>query len=280
MTRRTIHVACGQIVCKVGDIEHNLRQIEDLSVAAAAGGARIALFAETAITSGLYTKEIVDKAIDPDGEEAGLLRKVAADNDIVIAAGAISRDAGGPRVSHFVAFPDGKLIVQLKHRLTPKETGVGLVPGPAERTIFEVDGVKFAVAICADSGIPGLWNTLAERGCQVYLGPSAGGAGREFMCHKADLEDPRKRAAYLASMEKVCFVGGTIDRCIRHRMAKMAVNLSGDDGVGNYHPGHSSIIDAEGRLIGLVPGEYVVEHLRPRLIHGEIVVLKPRRSGE
>ena len=81
-------------------------------------------------------------------------------------------------------------------------------------------------------------------------------------------------------MEKVCFMGGAIEVCARHHLGMIACNLSGDDGVSNYHPGHSSIVDSGGKTLGLIPGEYVVEYLRPQLIHGAMVVRKGgRRRG-
>ncbi len=132
-----------------------------------------------------------------------------------------------------------------------------------------------AVCICADSGIDDIWNKLAARGCQIYCGPTAGGGGRRFMCRPQDLENPTRRRQYIADMEKVCFLGHSLATCYTHRMALIATNLAGDDGISNYHPGHSSIIDSRGCSIGLIPGEYVKDYLRPQLITGEIVVQQP-----
>ncbi len=46
----TIRLAAGQIVCRPGDFEGNLKQIERLSRQAADARARLCLFAEGAIT--------------------------------------------------------------------------------------------------------------------------------------------------------------------------------------------------------------------------------------
>ena len=64
------------------------------------------------------------------------------------------------------------------------------------------------------------------------------------------------------------------------RMVQVAVNLSGDDGIDHYHPGHCSIIDSRGRIVALQPGEYVVDYLEPRMIHGQVIVQSPRRSTQ
>ncbi|HEY3398729.1 MAG TPA: carbon-nitrogen hydrolase family protein [Armatimonadota bacterium] len=274
---QTIKVAAGQIVSTPGDLDGNLKQMEQMAKTAAKAGARLILFAEGAITGYLFTEGNIAKAVVAGGPETARLLAAAAKHDIVLAAGGLERSRQGLHMSHFVAFPDGKLLVQRKHCLTPTEQGACAVPGAEKRKVFSVDGVKFAICICADSGIEDIWNKMADWGVQVYLGPTAGGGGRKFMKHAADLEDPKGLKSYLRDMAKVCFMGGGLEKCVQHHMALIAVNLSGDDGVSNYHPGHASIIDAGGKTVALVPGDFVVEHLRPQLLQGEIMVRKPRR---
>jgi predicted amidohydrolase len=252
--------------------------MSEMAAQASKLGAHLILFPEGALTGYLLTEEFLGGVPTADGKEAEQVKKLARKTGLVVATGLLERTKAGVHVSHFVAFPDGKFLVERKHILNHKELNAHLVPGDEKKKIFTLNGVKLAVCICADTGLPNIDNKLAARGCQVMLAPSAGGAGREYMCHAEDLEDPAKRKAYLESMEKVCFVGHTIDRAVRHHMAYVAVNLSGDDGVSNYHPGHCFIVDGRGHLIEFVPGEYVVEFLRPRLIHVEIEALKPRVS--
>ena len=274
---QTIHVAAGQIVSTPGDIAGNLAQVADLSKAAAKAGARLILFAEGALTGYLLTPEILPQALTVEGPAAQKLLAIAKRNDLVVVAGTLERAGKKLHMSAFAAFPDGKLLVQRKHNLTPKELNAGLTPGPEKRTVFAVDGVKFAICICADSGIPDIANKLVDWGVQVSLNPTAGGGGRKFMKHAEELEDPAKFKSYLRDMEKVCFMSGAIKQCLEHHLCMIACNLSGDDGVSNYHPGHAALVDSGGKTVGLIPGEYVVEYLRPQLIHGEIVVRKARK---
>jgi len=275
---KSIHVACGQIVCRPGDIRGNLQQISKLSAEASAVGAKLILFGEGALTGYLLTKKALGKAPSVDSAPVRKLLQIAKEDGVVIVTGTLETSEEEKHVSAFIAYPNSRLLVQRKHNLTPKEQKAGIVLGPEERTIFSINGVKFAVCICADSGIPDIWNKLARQGCHVYLGPTAGGGGRRFMHHAEDLEKPRLRKKYLESMEKVCYMGPAIDNCVKHHMALLATNLSGDDGFDNYHPGHSSIIDSMGKTVGLIPGEYVVEFLRPQMIHGKIVVQKPKTA--
>ena len=204
------------------------------------------------------------------------LKRLAAEFKIAIAAGTIERSDQAYHVSCFIALPDGQLLVQRKHMLGPAELQAGFQTGPEERTFFEVDGVRMAVVICAETAIPDLRNKLAARGCQVMLLITAGGGGREHIFHPEDLQDPQRRTQYVKLMDAVCPVTSAVGDCVGHRMAQLAVNLSGDDGVDHYHPGHSSIIDSRGRIVALLPGEYVVDYLAPRLIHAPVVVQPPR----
>jgi predicted amidohydrolase len=273
---QTIHLATGQIVCRPGDIDCNLRQIHQLAEQAAKAGARLCLFPEGAITGYVTTEAVLARAPRAQGPVADRLKGMAAELKIVIVAGTLERAEDGMHLSCFIAFPDGRMLVQRKHGVNDVERKAGLVPGPVERIVFTVDGVKMAVCICSDSGIPGIRDKLATQGCQVFLLPTAGGGGREYIFHPADLENPQRRAAYVKLMEAVCSVVSAAGDCIDYRMAQVAVNLSGDDGVDHYHPGHSSIIDSRGRVVALQPGEYVVDYLEPRMIHGLVVVQSPR----
>ena len=276
MDLRTIHLACGQIVGRAGNIERNLEQIRDLSSQAAAVGARLCLFPEGAITGYALTDEVLAHAPTSTGPVAKKLKEIAADCDIVVAAGTMENYDADRYVSHFIAYPDGRLLVQRKHLLNAAETDARLAHGDEERIAFQVDGVQMGVLICADSGIPGIRNKLAAQGCQVCLHPSAGGGARDHMRHPEDLEDPERLEAYIADMEGVCFLGAAMQAAARHHMAIVTVNMSGDDGNDHYHPGHSAIVDSRGRCVVLLPGEYVVDYLEPRVIHAEVVVQTPR----
>lgn len=277
---QTIELACGQIVSRPGDIDGNLKQIETLTRQAAQAGARLCLFAEGAITGYVLTPDVLRQAPRADrGLVVERLKRLAAELKIVVAAGTIERSDHAYHVSCFTALPDGQMLVQRKHLLGPDELQAGFQPGPEERTFFEVDGVRMAVVICAETGIPDLRNKLAARGCQVMLLITAGGGGREHIFHPEDLEDPQRLAHYVELMDNVCSVTSALGDCVSRHMAQLAVNLCGDDGVGHYHPGHSSMIDSRGRLVALLPGEYVVDYLAPRLIHGPVVVQSPRIAG-
>ena len=269
---RKLHVACGQLVMRPGDIRHQMEQVELLSKQAADAGARLILFAEGALHGYCLTPEVVSSAITTADPPVTELKKISRRNRIVIAVGAFERSGRKRYVSQFVVWPDGGILVQRKNRITPDEKNAGFSVGPERRTIFEVDGVRCAIAICADAGIENLWEQLRKGQCQISLHPCAGGGSREEMRNPEDLSVPELRSRYLKAMEKVCFLGDSLLRTRDMGIAMVATNLAGDDGVAKYHPGHSSIVDSRGSLVALHPGEYVAAFLRPVMIHGEVAV--------
>lgn len=269
---RTLHVACGQLVMRPGDIPHQIDQVNMLSAQAAEAGARLILFAEGALHGYCLTPSVVNSAISLDDPPVRELKKISSKHRIVISVGAFERSGSRRYVSQFVVWPNGKLLVQRKNRITPDEKNAGFSAGPEKRKIFEVDGVRCAIAICADSGMENLWEQLRSGRCQISLHPCAGGGSRDEMRRPEDLSNPELRGRYLKAMEKVCFLGESMLRCRELGIAMVATNLAGDDGVAKYHPGHSSIVDSRGCLVAMQPGEYVVDFLRPKMIHGDVVV--------
>lgn len=102
-----------------------------------------------------------------------LYRDLARRHDLIVVGGSHLRATadGGIRNTCFVAFPDGGLVQQDKLHLTPAEQKMGVQPGD-DVTVFEVDGVKAAVQICADIEFPEVPRLLARRGVEVIFCPS------------------------------------------------------------------------------------------------------------
>lgn len=268
---KKICVSCAQIICKPGDLKYNLDRIEEFSKKASKVGARIILFGECSITGYLFTDDILNKALTENSDEIKRLLEISNKNNIVIAVGGIEKKYDDFYISHFVAFPYGKLVIQRKNIEPPIKLKNGrLLKGERERIIFDIEGVKFAILICADSNIPNIYSELKYKGCDIVLCPTAGGGSRRLMLHIEDLKIEDKIKKYIYRMRKVCFPGKAIERAIKYKMGIVAVNLAGDDGKERYHPGHCFIIDKNGKILSLFPGEYVIEFLEEKMIFGEI----------
>jgi predicted amidohydrolase len=174
---------------------------------------------------------------------AGLARKLG----LAIVAGVTERD---PEVEGLLydttVLLDGKgeLIGRYrKSHLHPSEHGF-FRPGN-ELPVFTLAGLRLGVAICFEHAFPQIFTTLARRGAELVINPSAVPVGF------AHLQDLRTRAR---AQDNQIFVA--------------AVNHVGQEGAVTYC-GRSQVADPRGEVVALAPDAAeaaVVAELRLELI--------------
>ncbi|MFW6039378.1 MAG: hypothetical protein ACOC9P_02770, partial [bacterium] len=143
-----------------------------------------------------------------------------------------------------------------------------------QRVPFEWRGMRMAMLICADNGIPGIYEELAEAGFDMILLLSAGAGRMSGGFRQADLASPEKRRAYLDAAESVCFP--RMEKTIRLGLAFASANQAGYiPETDFFHPGHSLVISSNGRLDAVIPGRFVFEHLRPEVAVGTVTACTP-----
>ncbi len=266
---RTLHVASAQIVA-AGGSAHTLPQIDALSKAAALLGADAVLFSEVVVHGYDYDMgvESVGRQAEPlDGPVVGAIRAMASCNRITILAGTFERDGDAIYNSHVVAGPSGQLWVQRKHKLTEGEQRAGLRPGPRERTLFELNGVRCAVLICADTGIEGLSDELRQRQVDLRFIPTGGGGKLSDTLGQADLASPDGRTRYEENRPRVCIATAFDPQQAEWGSAFVSSNALGPAGAQTCHQGHCIIVDAQGVLRAQAVGTIVREHMHSQLIN-------------
>ncbi|MFZ4775057.1 MAG: carbon-nitrogen hydrolase family protein [Terrimicrobiaceae bacterium] len=274
----SLKVAVAQSLCEPGDIEGNLDRMEPLIRSAAMQGARLILFSEAGITGYESSPGILDQAVVAGDRTCQRLHALARENNLVIAAGFIERNGDAIHISHGAFFPDGQLFLQRKARTGTVEPQISNFQfGPDERIVFEIDGVRCAIVICADTGILDWRNSLVAQGVHLLLLPTAGCGPRHLGWQEGDLDDPGVLETYVERASLVVFSKDAILDCRRHRMAMASCNQMADNGRDYFHPGHSTIVDSTGELVGLIPGSFIFEHLRPRVVVGEIHSRLPQK---
>jgi predicted amidohydrolase len=110
-------------------------------------------------------------------------------------------------------------------------------------------------------------------------------AAGQIVCGPGDIEGNLRKVFTVDGVKMgVCICSDIGIPGIRDTLAKQGcqVLLMPTAGGGGrehiYHPGHSSIIDSRGRIVALLPGEYVIDYLEPRMIHGLVMVQTPRTT--
>jgi predicted amidohydrolase len=245
--------------------------MQPLIADAARHGARLILFSENALNGYDFAGAGVRSALPLDAPLLARLDTLARQYHIVIVAGFFEREADKVYNAVGAFFPDGRRVVQRKHNVTPKEKDMGVSAGPRERTLFEVDGLKFAMLICADTGVEGLQDELAKAGCDAVLVPTAGLGDAAKGYHQADLADAAVRERFTKDSESVGFPTGAVKAVLERNMALVACNQKGYDAeLGYFHCGHSMVVDRTGDVTALNVGHFCFEHLRPAVAVGFI----------
>ena len=173
--------------------------VEQKIIAAKSEGADILLMPEYAAEQWLH---FAGKMIEPTRQLAwmaghvpaacGHLKELAQKHDILLCAGTFPSDFEGSFANRaHIFFPDGRMIVQNKLCLTPKEKspeGWMLRPG-TELCIFEWRGCRICMLICLDIELPALSARIAQENTDLVLVPSMtkklAGYHRVFDCAKA-----------------------------------------------------------------------------------------------
>ncbi|MFA6293921.1 MAG: nitrilase-related carbon-nitrogen hydrolase [Victivallales bacterium] len=289
---KKIHIAIGSTTSLPGQLDRNLGQIADFAKRAADDGADLLLTPELSASGyGGFPEVIAVAETAGKGPIYERLAKTSAATGVVIAAGFAELNGTKKHLSHYVVFPDGRFVVQRKHRVTeverplepvapiaPKVAGKENQPTELRFEFFEVKGVRCVVSICADAGITDINAYFAKQGVELLLGPTGAGGKREDRVTTEELYSEAGREKYLKNLEKVFFPGSGATDCIKYRRALAAVNMCGYDGKKHYHVGHGMIINPMGEVAGFFHGIPNIDRQRPMYAEGIVDVEDRLRS--
>lgn len=268
----SLHIASAQ-VHSGGSVQENLARIETQVRAAAVVGVDVILLAEGVLQGYDYgmttewTRRIADEA---GGPATSKLLAMAKQYNIVILAGFIEKDGEQFYNSHLIAYPTGKFLVQRKNQLTSTEKNALLTPGPEERQVFDIKGVKCALIICADCSIPDVYKKMHDNGVQYLFHPCGGGGKMSEMLTEEQLKTEAGRKSYIDNKKRVF-----LDNPIHHNpdnpyFGVTTCNALGPVGEETCHQGHCIISDNNNVIRAQCPGTNVLEHMQDQMIHAII----------
>jgi len=267
-----VHIAIAQPLVVPGDLHENVRRMTPIVADAAARGAQIMLFSECGVT-GYDLKNVgTANAIPLSHAVLDQIHDLGQSFGVGIVAGFYENLEGTIHNTAVAFLPDGRRVVQRKHNVIELEkTNTPTKPGPRDRLIFEFKGLKFAILICADSGIENIFEELAGKGVDAVLAPTAGLGKIEWAYRKKELSDTGRREKFLEASASVCFPKSAIERAMNLNMGLATSNQAGwHESTGYFQPGHSMVIDRDGNLSALITGKFAPEFLRPELAVGTL----------
>jgi nitrilase len=188
--KESVRVACVQAEPAIFDREATLEKLAQLARAAAAGGARLALFPETFVPvypSNRWARELAhgaagaalwarlaQQSVEVPGPAADAIGRAARDAGIWLAVGVNELERGTIYNTLLIYAPDGALA--LRHRKLVPTNHERLVWGPGDGGGLDTVDAGFARVgglICWENLMPLARFALYERGVEIYLAPTA-----------------------------------------------------------------------------------------------------------
>ena len=162
-----------------GEIAHNLTEIQRQIHEAAAAGARVAHFCETAL-SGYAEFEVADtRALDWQAlhDATAAICETARQEGIWVLLGSTHRLSGDhlPHNSVYVISDTGQVVERYDKRFCTGTTDPETTLDHAHYTpgnracVFEIDGYRCGIGICYDYRFPELYRDLKRRGVEVVF---------------------------------------------------------------------------------------------------------------
>jgi predicted amidohydrolase len=270
-----LHVAAAHILSRAMDTDANFARLQRQVESAAVLGVQAMLFAETSLHSYDLAADSMAQAEPLGGPLTTRLADLARRHHMTIMAGFWEQDGDRRYNSHAIAHPRGELQVQRKHVLTPKELAAGLTQGPIARTLVELNGIRTALIICADSGCKELPNWCRDAGVRYRFCPTAGGDminnKKMRYLHEAELAEQEARDWLLANRHHTFIADAILDPG-PWSTGFTSANAMGPDGRGTTHQGHCIITDNHHVMRAQLPGSIILEHQQDALIHAVLQI--------
>lgn len=166
-----VEVGCAQFLPRFGEVEANLRKIEEVCLKTSA---RLIVFPELC-TSGyefISTDEVAELAFCiPESEPAQFLIELAFKTKKFLVVGFPERGDRGCYNSCALFTPEGGYYVYRKVHLFDREKSLFL-PGDKEFFVVETDLGRLGMMICFDWAFPEVARVLALKGAQILCHPS------------------------------------------------------------------------------------------------------------
>jgi predicted amidohydrolase len=237
-----MRVMLAAIPCEKGDLDGNLEAHLNLLGEAASGGCDLVLFPEMSLTGSVNPAANPERLIALGHPAVTALASATGPYSVAACFGIAERAAGGrPYITQVVAAGGRVLGVQRKRHLGEDEESF---TAASQDAVFDWSGVRFGIAICAESGFDTPFDAAAAAGARLVLFPAAPGL------HGRRTDEASWRAGY------GWWQGSGLADAIRHaRRRELWIAMAGQAGstVDEDFPGLAALVDPDGTVRDRLP---------------------------
>ncbi len=198
-------IAAVQIDIALGQVETNLTKIEKRLAEAAAGGAKLVVFPECAVTG--YCYETLSEALPHSDEIPGRtserLTLACREANVFAVVGMLERDGDAIYNACVLVGPDGLVGKYRKIHLPGLGVDKLVTPGDVRWHVHEAGGAKVGMHICYDSAFPESARSMALDGAEILALPTNFPPGAECLCMSVLPARAMENCVYMAAANRV-----------------------------------------------------------------------------
>jgi predicted amidohydrolase len=175
-----LKIGLVQMLSEKGAVADNLKAISGFINEADKRGIDILGLPEACITGYNNPLKFPKAVLSTEGPEIAALLKMTAlprkdsNKKLTVLAGLIETNPGNkPFLTHIVV-SDGKITGRCRKHITKDETS-DWFSSASEINVFEYEGLKYGISICADIGYAGLFKEYARQGVKIVFELAAPG---------------------------------------------------------------------------------------------------------
>jgi predicted amidohydrolase len=162
-------VAVGQSDVKLGDLAHNLLQIDRQCLAASKAGCQLLVLPECALSGYCFGSrdEALASSVTLDGKEIEQLVAIARRDNLLLVVGLLERTREKLFNAQVLVGPSG--LIGSYRKIHIPHLGVDRFVDPGDRpfAVWEANGARIGLAICYDSSFPETCRVLALQGADI-----------------------------------------------------------------------------------------------------------------
>jgi len=180
----------AQMALIFGDVDKNLKKVEEFVIRAKAKGADIIVFPETADVGWMTTPKSTDRHRIPDGDACQKVCELSKSHEIFICIG-LSETEGSDLYNTAILVSDEGVVLAKHRKINEREVAKSVYKSGDQPVVVETRLGHIGIMICADGLAIGntIARALCEAGASLILSPCCWALPKEFLSNGFEFGD-------------------------------------------------------------------------------------------